>query len=291
MGQRNLSSLIPTTLFVVLWSSGTIFSEVGLQHGSPFALLVVRYAIALLLLSCFALWKRHWLPQAGSRKRVALIGLLVGGVYSSCYMLALDHDVTPGVLATIVGVQPILTLFLMGEKPTIWRIGGLLCALAGLAIVVFDGFASLQFSWSGLLFAILALLGITAGSILQKQETQAPWVVLPLQYAVGLAFTLMLVPFGPFEMTATAGFIIPALWLAVVISVGATFLLYGLIARGNLVNVTSLLYLVPGVTALMDWLFLGNAMQPLAIAGLALVVIGLTLVFKKTAQAEPAIPS
>jgi drug/metabolite transporter (DMT)-like permease len=65
------------------------------------------------------------------------------------------------------------------------------------------------------------------------------------------------------------------------ISVGATFLLYRLIARGNLVNVTSLFYLVPGVTAAMDWLFLGNPLSALMLAGLGLTIAGLVLVLRQ----------
>lgn len=73
---------------------------------------------------------------------------------------------------------------------------------------------------------------------------------------------------------------LPVLWLGLVISVGTTFLLYRLIARGNLVNVTSLFYLVPGVTAAMDWAFLGNPMSALMMGGLALVIVGLLIVFR-----------
>lgn len=73
----------------------------------------------------------------------------------------------------------------------------------------------------------------------------------------------------------------PVLWLGLVISVGATFLLYRLIACGNLVNVTSLFYLVPGVTAAMDWLLLGNPMSMRALGGLAIVVVGLVIVFRQ----------
>lgn len=63
-------------------------------------------------------------------------------------------------------------------------------------------------------------------------------------------------------------------------SVGATVLLYRMLRSGNLANVTSLFYLLPGGTALLDWLLLGNRMAPLALLGLGLVVAGLLLVFK-----------
>ena len=39
-----------TSLFVLLWSSGAIFSKWGLAHASPFAFLLIRFAIALLAL-------------------------------------------------------------------------------------------------------------------------------------------------------------------------------------------------------------------------------------------------
>ncbi|MBB3912093.1 DMT family transporter [Sphingomonas desiccabilis] len=280
MFYRHASALLPTTAFVLLWSSGAIVSEIGLQHGSPFALLILRYAIAFMVLSAFAVWNGTLLPERGTRRRNTLIGFLIAGLYSAFYLLALDNGITPGALATLLGVQPILTIFLTERRDTASRLLGLTCALAGLALVVSDGLASMRFDLLGLAFAGLSLAGITAGSILQKREKQAPWVVLPMQYAVGLAFAVAVSPLGEFRASWDAGFMLPVLWLGLVISVGTTFLLYRLIARGNLVNVTSLFYLVPGVTAAMDWAFLGNPMSALMMGGLALVVVGLLIVFR-----------
>ena len=69
--------------------------------------------------------------------------------------------------------------------------------------------------------------------------------------------------------------------MGLVVSVLATLLLYRLIARGNLVNVTSLFYLVPAVTAVMDYLIFGNRLAFLSLAGMALIVVGLGVVFRK----------
>ncbi|SEJ87464.1 EamA-like transporter family protein [Sphingomonas sp. OV641] len=280
MFNRYVSALLPTTAFVLLWSSGAIVSEIGLRHGSPFALLVLRYGIALAILISVAAWNGTLVPERGTRLRNALIGFLIAGLYSACYLLALDNGITPGALATLLGVQPILTIFLTEKRVTVPRLLGLVFALVGLALVVSDGLMSMQFDLLGLAFAALSLLGITAGSILQKREKQAPWVVLPTQYAVGLAFAGAVAPFGACYGSWDVGFVMPVLWLAIVISVGTTFLLYKLIARGNLVNVTSLFYLVPGVTAAMDWAILGNPMSALMLIGLGMVVAGLLIVFR-----------
>ncbi len=285
---RHASALLPTTAFVLLWSSGAIVSEIGLQHGSPLAILILRYAIALVVLVAFAIWNGSLIPERGTWYRNALIGFLIAGLYSAFYLLALDNGITPGALATLLGVQPILTIFLTERKITASRLAGLLCALCGLSLVVSDGLTSMRFDVLGLTFAGLSLFGITVGSILQKREKQAPWIVLPTQYAVGLAFAGAVSPLGDFRASWDVGFVLPVLWLALVISVGTTFLLYRLIARGNLVNVTSLFYLVPGVTAAMDWAILGNPMSALMVGGLGLVVVGLALVFRTKASQQTA---
>ena len=279
------SAFAPTVAFVLLWSSGAIVSKIGLAHGSPFAILTIRYAIALAVLSAIALRTGRLLPTRESWPRVALIGFLITGIYTICYLLALSHGITPGALVTLLGVQPILTALLTERRVGPLRIAGLLCAFAGLSLVVWDGLVHARITVPGLGIAVLSLLGMTFGSIVQKRETQAPWVVLPMQYAVGLVLCCAMLPFEPFRMEWSLGFVLPVLWLSLGLSVGATFLLYRLIARGNLVNVTSLFYLIPAVTALLDWLILGNPMSPIAMAGLTAIIAGLALVFRQRSAA------
>jgi len=65
------------------------------------------------------------------------------------------------------------------------------------------------------------------------------------------------------------------------ISVVAQLLLYKLLSQGNIVNVTSLFYLVPVVTALLDFLILGNKLPIAGLIGMASILLGLLLVFRK----------
>lgn len=58
--------------------------------------------------------------------------------------------------------------------------------------------------------------------------------MVPLQYGAGLALCLLFVPFQPIAVVPSAGFALSLGWLALVISVGATLLLYRLIQAGNL---------------------------------------------------------
>lgn len=270
----------PTTLFVLLWGSAAIFSRWGLDHSSAFAILTFRFAAALAGLTLLALFHRQGWPPRGARLQVAGTGALLIGGYSLCYFLALEHGITPGVLATVLGVQPILTLLLVERRASLTRLLGLLLALGGLTLVVLQGVLTAQLSAAGITFALLALGCMTLGAILQKRVKQPPQQALPLQYAVSLAMCLACVPFKPFHIEWVAGFVIPMLWLGLAISVGAQLLLYRMIGSGNLVNVTSLFYLVPVVTALLDYAILGNALSGLAIAGMAAILLGLALVFR-----------
>lgn len=269
--------------FVLLWGSAAIFIRWGLDHGSVFALLTLRYALALAALLLFGVSRQGWLPEPGTRLRVAGTGLLMIGSYSVCYFQALAQGITPGLLATLLGVQPILTLLLTERRFSLWRMGGLVLALTGLTLVVYESLIRARLSGLGMLFALGALLCMTSGAMLQKRIQQAPAQVLPLQYLVTLLLCACFVPFQPFHLEPGVGFAIPLLWLGLMISVAAQLLLYRLIHGGNLVNVTSLFYLVPVVTVLLDYLVLGNALPRLALFGMVAILGGVLLVFRQQA--------
>lgn len=268
--------------FVLLWGSAAIFTRWGLDHGSVFALLILRFAMALGVLLIIGVPRRQWLPEPGTRWQVATTGLLMIGFYSVCYFQAMAHGVTPGLLATLLGVQPILTLLLTERRFSAARLSGLLLALGDLVLVVYQSLVLTRLSGLGMAFALGALLCTTFGALLQKRIRQAPAQVLPLQYLVTLLLYLLVLPTQPFHFEWSLDFLIPLLWLGLVISVVAQLLLYRLIRSGNLVNVTSLFYLVPVVTVILDFLILGNAMPALAVAGMGAILAGLLLVFRRS---------
>ena len=120
--QLNWAAIGPTVLFVLLWSAGAIFSKWGLEHASAFAFLLLRFALACVALGLLAVYRRRWLPQPGSFRQVALVGVLMTGGYTIFYLLSLDAGLTPGVLATVLGVQPILTLMLLERRASVLRV-------------------------------------------------------------------------------------------------------------------------------------------------------------------------
>ena len=265
--------------FVLLWGSAAIFTRWALDHSSVMAVLILRYGLALGALLLIGLSARRWLPQPGTRWRVAATGLVLIAGYSVFYFQAMAHGITPGLLATLLGIQPILTLLLTERRFSAVRLLGLLLSLCGLTLVVWQSLLQAELSVAGLLFAAAALLCMTFGALMQKSIAQPPSQVLPLQYLVTLAAYLCLLPWQPWQVQIGTGLIIALLYLGLVISVAAQLLLYRLISGGNLVNVTSLFYLVPVVTVVLDYLVLGNTLPALAVLGMCAILAGLALVF------------
>ncbi|WP_284108377.1 DMT family transporter [Acinetobacter pittii] len=281
LNKQMLVSQSATSTFVLLWGSAAIFTRWGLDSASPIALLILRFATALFVLLLIAIFTKRLLPKHGTRKQVLLTGPLIIAGYSICYFKAMAHGVTPGLMATIMGIQPILTLCLLEKNLQKERLLGLLIALAGLILLVWKSLTMSFIAPIGIFFALAALICITFGAIMQKNIQQAPTDVLPLQYVVSLLVCLFIVPFEHFEITWNSQLIISVLFLGILISVVAQLLLYRLLNQGNLVNVISLFYLVPVVTALLDFLILKNKLPLAGLIGMIAILIGLTLVFKK----------
>lgn len=281
LNKQMLASQSATSAFVLLWGSAAIFTRWGLDNASPIALLILRFSTALIVLFVFALFRKRLLPKHGTRKQVLLTGLLIIAGYSICYFKAMAHGVTPGLMATIMGIQPILTLCLLEKNWQKERLLGLCISLAGLILLVWKSLTLSFIAPIGMLFALAALICITFGAIMQKNIQQAPTDVLPLQYVISLIVCLFIVPFEHFEITWNSQLIISVLFLGILISVVAQLLLYRLLSQGNIVNVTSLFYLVPIVTALLDFLILKNKLPLAGLIGMIAILLGLMLVFKK----------
>jgi drug/metabolite transporter (DMT)-like permease len=69
-------------------------------------------------------------------------------------------------------------------------------------------------------------------------------------------------------------------WSVLALTLGGSSLLYLLIQRGAATTVTSLLYLVPPTTAVMAWVLFGEPVTALAVAGMALAAVGVSLVVR-----------
>ena len=273
-------------LFVLLWSTGFIGAKLGLPYAEPLTFLTLRMGCVVALLLVVAIAARApWPHGARAWVHIAIAGLLVqcgylGGVFS-----AIHQGMSAGVVALIVGLQPILTALaaapLFGERTTSRQWAGLALGLLGVALVLSNSLGRGTIGASSLVLATIALVSMTAGTLYQKRFGAAMdfRTGAIIQYAVT---ALVLLPLAALtesmHVTWNGQFVFALAWLSIVLSLGAISLLYFLIKRGKATQVSSLFYLTPPVTAVLAFMFFGETLTFAAMAGMVIAVVGVALV-------------
>lgn len=283
--------ILAPVVFLILWSAGFAIAKLGLEHAQPLTLLALRYSLVVVLLLPFALILRPPLPAAGRDwAHVAIVGFLIQVVYFGLCYVAMKSGVSAGGVAIIVCLQPILVA-LIAPRMVGQRIGGsgwlgLALGLGGAAVTIVSRSAIAVENATGLALTVLALFGITGATLWEKRfgVTQHPVVANLIQYGVGAAVTLPLAALSE-DMAISWSWEFAAIMAYLVVgnSIVALGLLLAMIRMGEVAGVSALFYLVPPLSALFAWPMLGEAMPPLAWAGMVLAALGVALVSRRPA--------
>ena len=276
-------------VFVLLWSTGFIGAKFGLPYAEPLTFLSTRYVLVIIVMTLVALASRApWPRSRRAAIHIATTGLLLHGLYLGGVFTAIERGLPAGVTSLVVGLQPVLTAVcagaFLGERVTPRQWLGLSLGFIGVALVV-GGRAQLGSMTTDALAAmlwpaLLALVGITAGTLYQKRfcpqfDLRTGSVV---QFVPTLIITLLIASQTETMTIDWQGeFVFALLWLVLVLSVGAVSLLNLLIRSGSATNVASLFYLTPPVTALLAWALFDETLSLMAMAGMAIAVTGVWL--------------
>lgn len=273
-------------LFVLVWSTGFLGARMGSPHAEPFTFLFLRFAVAAALFAAICLlWHAPW-PKSWPEVRQALVaGALVHGLHLGGVFWAIHSGVATGTVAIIVGIQPLLTSTLagpyLGERisPRQWL--GLGTGLAGIALVVGDSITISADQGPGMAAAVLALLGLSLGTLYQKRHGAAMNLRTGSTIQLAAAALLMLplaLMLETGEINWTGEFVFALIWLVLVLSLGAFTLLYFLIRRGAAARTASLFYLIPPVVAVEAWFLFGETITVTTLIGMGLAALAVALV-------------
>ena len=272
-------------LFVFLWSTGFIGAKYGLPYAEPLSFLLTRYGFVIALMTAIALATRApWPKEPKQWLHIGVSGVLVHAIYLGGVFVAIKHGLPAGITALVVGMQPLLTAFgagwLLGEKVSGRQWGGLGLGFVGVGLVV-SGKLGDGALGPMLVPALIALLGITVGTLYQKRfcakfDLRTGSVIQFVPTAVLTAIAVAL--YEDYKIEWTGQFAFALGWLVLVLSIGAISLLNLLIRSGSAVNVASLFYLTPLSTALIAWVIFGENLTLTAAFGMLLAVSGVYLV-------------
>jgi drug/metabolite transporter (DMT)-like permease len=279
---------IAPALFLLLWSSGFVFLKLGLAYADPLTFLALRYAcVVAILLVPFIAMKAPLPATRAAWLHLAMVGLLIQAGYFAFTYLSLKAGSSAAEVALITSQQPILIGLLApaiaGERVDAVRWTGLALGVAGAAIVILSRSSVHASAPLGVLFAVLALLSMTAGTLYEKRFGQAthPVTANLVQYSVGLAVSAPLAfLLEPMRIAWSPGLFGSLAYLVLANSIVAITLFLAMIRHGEASRVSALFFLVPPSTAVIAFLVLGEPIPPLAWAGMALAALGILLVMR-----------
>lgn len=271
-------------IFVVLWSTGFIGAKLGIPHAEPFTFLALRMAITLAILVPivgFLCGLRHD-PRALAHS--AVTGMLVHAAYLGGVFFAISRGMPAGISALVVALQPLLTtLFarlMLGERASRKQLFWLAIALGGVLLIISPRLTGLE-GGEGITpvtlgACALAVFAIAMGTIYQKRFVTG----LDVRVSTTAQYAGALLPLGILSLATETGeidwtveFIVAMAWLVLVLSIGAVMLLMFLIRRNSAASTASLFYLVPVSTAVIAYFLFGEILQPVQLAGMAVVIL------------------
>jgi drug/metabolite transporter (DMT)-like permease len=277
-------------LFIFIWATGYIAAKLAAPYADPLTFLAWRYAGVVALMLVLALAARAVWPTRREMLHLAVAGIGIQALYLGGVWVAIRQGLPAGTAALIVNLQPVLVAALaplIGERvaPRQWL--GVALGLAGVVLVIWHKLNLGASFGPPLLLCLMALLAITAGTLYQKRfvphfDLRTGQVV---QFAAALAVTLPLAwALEPMRIEWNTSVIAAMAWSVLVLTAGGISLMFYMLRHGRVTAVSSTMYLVPSVTAVMAWLLFGETLGAQAIAGMVVTLLGVYLVVAKKTE-------
>ncbi|MDH3636176.1 MAG: DMT family transporter [Gammaproteobacteria bacterium] len=292
MPSQALLLRVAPLIFVSLWSTGFIAAKYSMQNADPFVFLCLRFTITTLALVPILLVLGASLPRRiWSFRHDMVTGALLHCGYLGFLFWPIKNGVPSGIVAIIIGVQPILTMTLaslyIGEHLDFRKFAGLLIGFIGIGIVIVGKYGiSLGLSGGLDLFdlgmCLVSLMSMACGVFYQKkfcdQSQLLPGTLM--QYVAGsLAtafFALLFSETWTIDWTPT--FSIALTWQVLGLSLGAVMLLMYIIRHGEAGRISSMFYLVPPLVVVEAHYLFGETLGLASIGGMIVCVMGVYLV-------------
>ncbi len=274
-------------LFIFIWATGYIVAKLAAPHADPLTFLCWRYAGVVALMLVLALAARAPWPSRREALHLAVAGIGIQALYLAGVWVSIRRGLPAGTAALIVNLQPVLVATaapLIGERvaPRQWL--GVALGLAGVVLVIWHKLTLAAGFGLPLALCLMALLAITGGTLYQKRfvprfDLRTGQVV---QFSAALAVTLPVAALvEPMRIDWHRDVVVAMAWSILVLTAGGISLMFYMLRHGRVTAVTSTMYLVPSVTALMAWLLFGETLGPQAIAGMGVTLLGVYLVVAK----------
>ena len=275
-------------IFIILWASAFVTSKAIVNDSTPFAALSFRFGLVSLGFFIFCIFTNSKIILSfNDFIKASIIGICFHGLYLGGVFYAISENLSVGITAIIVSLQPILTAIFAGpflKEVVTWKqwVGIMLGFFGTLLVIGMDIGESIPII--GLIASLIGLTAITSGTLLQRKiGGNIPLATSNLYQAFSAFIFLLMITFL-FEksfINFSLNFILSMSWQVIFVSFVAFTILQYLINTGTASRTATLFFLVPPVSVVMAWLFLNEKMTNLDIGGLIIATLGVYIATRR----------
>jgi drug/metabolite transporter (DMT)-like permease len=302
MPSSDRAAYLMLTAMAIFFGGTWVPAAVAVDAVPPFAIALVRFGIAAVLLYGWARLARRSLSPIRGRDWLLVAGLALTAVagYNWLFLTALTMAPATDGAIIVPGMAPVFTAILaglvLGERLGTRGIVGLALAALGLYLVVnpTGGTSAERLLGDALFVAGAALWGVY--SVLARIASRRFNAVSASLYGITLG-AIILLPLAILEgglgtlASAPVGALLGIGYLAVFGTVAAFVLLNLGVARIGAARASAFALLVPVVGVVTSVMFLGERLGPLTLVGGAIVLAALWLIeHRGSSHAAPAAP-
>jgi drug/metabolite transporter (DMT)-like permease len=281
----------------LMWGTSYAFIKLGVENGLPtFTLIATRLLIGLVLLAVVVFLAKEPLPRSPRIYGHLFLMSLINIVLPFFLITTAERSVDSAIAAVINGAVPLFVILLAAlafhdEPITVNKLVGLVVGYIGVIVIVSPGLASTTGSE---LNGELALLGSTIsyafGAVYARRMIKGLRPMIPAVFQVFFAFVvvsvLAVLTEQPFEIEWNGNAILAVVWLGVFGSGFAYLANFRLLGRIGATRTSQLAYLLPAVGIATGAVMLNEKVEPIVLAGTALVLSGIALVNSRRGERQ-----
>lgn len=265
------------------WGTSYMFTKVAVGEIPPVTLVALRLVIASAVMLALVAARRPRWPSGRDLGAFALVGLLSNGAPLSLIAISVSH-VDSSVTAITMALVPLITACLgvfVGSYPNLRNIVGISLGLLGIFVLFGpEAFATFGDGTRGLIAAVAgALIFSTSLYIVRMVRHHDPVMITALSLTSAMLWTIPVallldgMPAAWPSLAATGSVLV----LALLNTAASSLLMFALLRRASPAFTSYNNYLVPVVAVVCGTIFLGEPLTAGSVAGVVLVLAGVTI--------------
>lgn len=265
------------TAIALIWGSSFLFMAIGLEAFAPGVITLARVGLGAATLALIPRARGH--IDRADMGRVALLGVIWIGVPLTIFPIA-QQWIDSSVAGMLNGAMPVTStlwaIALLGRVPAWRQIVGIAAGFIGMVLISLPEVVDSSATALGAALVILAvvLYGLSTNVAVPLQQKYG---ALPVLFRAQLVAIIVVLPYGLIGLPdstwswSAAAAMVPLGALGT----GLAFVLMAtLVGRAGATRGSIAIYFVPVVALVLGVVFLDEPVEPLAVGGLALVLVG-----------------